>query len=136
MKDIIQLIQNVWYKEDGASNEQVRNLEESIGFPLPEDYREFLQWSNGGEGEIGEKYVKLWSSDDIVQRNGGYMIPYYMPGFIGIGTDGGSRCYAFDFRTYAGSRTFIEVDLGGLSLDTFIVIGASFRTGIERLLKT
>ena len=52
----------------------------SVGklFPLPDDYKEFMLWSNGGEGNIGSQYLSLWKIEDLMQLNKEYQIQKYL----------------------------------------------------------
>ncbi|MFR2243924.1 MAG: SMI1/KNR4 family protein [Anaerobutyricum soehngenii] len=47
-------------------------------FPLPDDYKEFMLWSNGGEGNIGSQYLSLWKIEDLMQLNKEYQIQKYL----------------------------------------------------------
>lgn len=59
-------------------------------FPLPDDYKEFMSWSNGGEGNIGSQYLSLWKIEDVIQLNNDYQVQKYLSGkSLAIGTDGG-----------------------------------------------
>jgi hypothetical protein len=65
--------------------------------PLPEDYVAFLQRANGGEGFVGERYVRLWKAEELIEVNRGYNVAEFFPNLFLIGTDGGGEAYAFDF---------------------------------------
>lgn len=70
--------------------------------PLPESYRSFLQWSNGGWCRTGEREFGFFCTDD--PNNGvrsmllGYELPEYMPGALPFAFDGGGTFYIFDMR--------------------------------------
>ena len=51
-------------KHGAASEAQISNLEATIGFPLPEDYKEFLRRHNGGRPEPAAFHFKNDSGDD------------------------------------------------------------------------
>ena len=75
----------------------------SVGklFPLPDDYKEFMLWSNGGEGNIGSQYLSLWKIEDLMQLNKDTKYKVFVEKSLVIGTDGGDNCIGFYFwRTY------------------------------------
>lgn len=51
MKQIIEKINKSWHSNPPCDQQIML----SVGklFPLPDDYKEFMLWSNGGEGNIG-----------------------------------------------------------------------------------
>ena len=98
----------------------------SVGklFPLPDDYKEFMLWSNGGEGNIGSQYLSLWKIEDLMQLNKEYQIQKYLSKkSLVIGTDGGDNCIGF----YFGEPTFIFLQpLGDLDLSENRFLSQSF----------
>ncbi|HEY8602207.1 MAG TPA: SMI1/KNR4 family protein [Thermomicrobiales bacterium] len=131
MDALIRRIKHAWYKEPGATLEQVRHVEEILGFPLPEDYIQFILWSNGGEGELGKMYLSLWKVEDLIETSDTYLIRHYLPDCIGIGTDGGDYGYCFDYRENRQRPTLIRVDLGALDPDAIDVLGQDFQSILE-----
>src|SRR5262245_57163825 len=74
-----------------ASESMISSAEEKIGARLPSSYRGFLLEANGGEGTVGDGYVRLWSVQDVrvdVDRKLGTADPHK---FILIGSDGGGE---------------------------------------------
>ena len=57
--------------------------------PLPDGYTAFLRRANGGEGFIGERYVRLWTAEELIDMNRGYNVAQFFPDLFFIGTDGG-----------------------------------------------
>ena len=135
MEDLIEAIEESWYKEPGATEEQLRQAESALGFPLPEDYKAFMRWSNGGGGRIGGTYLALWNIEDVREANESYGIDHYLPGVVGVGTDGGSQSYAFDYRAKNDMPSLIRVDLGDLDPESVIFVSHSFRAALERALR-
>ncbi|MDR2919985.1 MAG: SMI1/KNR4 family protein [Tannerella sp.] len=43
----ISKIENVWYKQKGADPNQIAVVEQEFNIVFPDDYKEFLRWSNG-----------------------------------------------------------------------------------------
>jgi cell wall assembly regulator SMI1 len=49
----------------GASDETLRRIEERLGVRFPDEYREFIQYSNGARGSINDVDIWLWSIEEI-----------------------------------------------------------------------
>lgn len=56
-----------------ASEVDLAQLDQDLGFRLPDDYRAFLLVSDGYNGYVGvEGYADLWSSRRVASDNEGY----------------------------------------------------------------
>lgn len=122
MKQIIERIKQSWHSNPPC-NQQVMV---SLGnlFPLPNDYKEFMLWSNGGEGNIGSHYLSLWKIEDVMQLNNEYQIQKYLSGkSLAIGTDGGDNCIGF---YWGESTTLFLQPLGDLDLSENRFLSSSF----------
>ena len=75
-----------------ASTEALASLPKS----LPESYFAFLTRANGGEGFIGDRYVRLWRAEELAEMNRAYKTEEFFPDFFFIGSNGGGEAYAFD----------------------------------------
>lgn len=65
-KNIISMM-NTMDLNEPADEKTIKEVENSIGFDLPVQYREFMLYSNGAEGELGENsYLVLWPIEDII----------------------------------------------------------------------
>src|SRR5215472_5834493 len=53
-----------WLGYPGATEEQMIQLEERLGTPLPPSYREFVRFTNGWR-EAGYFIHQLWSTEEI-----------------------------------------------------------------------
>src|ERR1051325_5307671 len=89
---------------DPTSEQAIRDLliyvEANLHSGLPADYLDFLKFSNGIEGKVGEKgYLILWSAEILPEVNNGYEVSEWMPGFFIIGSDGGDTAYGIDTRS-------------------------------------
>ncbi|WP_081752884.1 SMI1/KNR4 family protein [Kallotenue papyrolyticum] len=120
--------------EPPATEDMIREAESLAGYSFPEDYKSFLMWSNGSEGQVGGRYVSLWNVGRLRELNDGYGINLYLPGVLAIGTDGGGQGYALDFRSSATSPAFIQVPLGDLNFDSITILEDSFFEGMRRAL--
>lgn len=122
MKQIIGKINKSWYSNPPCNQQIMSNLERS--FPLPYDYKVFMSWSNGGEGNIGSHYLSLWKIEDVMQQNNDYQIQKYLSEkSLAIGTDGGDNCIGFYFGE---STTLFLQPLGDLDLSANRFLSQSF----------
>ncbi|WP_175676544.1 SMI1/KNR4 family protein [Burkholderia ambifaria] len=93
----------------------IASLETSLCASLPPNYKDLLLWSDGGEGEVGDLYLAVWTVEQVVELNALYSITTRMgEGFVCIGTDGGDYCFALDLR---GGERFVVVPFGALTED-------------------
>jgi hypothetical protein len=63
---------------------------------LPKNYLEFMKKHNGGEGDIGENWLVLYSLEELQEVNDDYETKQFLPGRIIIGSDGGGELYGLD----------------------------------------
>ncbi|PYV53092.1 MAG: hypothetical protein DMG96_35230 [Acidobacteria bacterium] len=98
-----------------ASRQALASLRAGLPKRLPERYMAFLGRANGGEGFIGERYVRLWRAEELIEVNRGYNVTEFSPNLFLIGTDGGGEAYAFDVS--ANDPTVFEVPFIGMPSD-------------------
>jgi hypothetical protein len=91
----------------GAAIETIRRIERELGITFPDDYVQFMQYSNGGTIEPGEGgWVILSPIEDLVSDR---KIDFELyEGCVFFGSDGGLESYGFDIRTTP--VTIVEVD--------------------------
>jgi SMI1 / KNR4 family (SUKH-1) len=73
---------------------KVKKVETELGVTFPKDYIEFLSFSNGAEGIIGENYLILWSIDYIIKLNDAYGVNDFVKGLVLFGSNGGDTAIA------------------------------------------
>lgn len=96
---------------------------------LSNDYRDFLNQYNGGEGNIGENtYLHLWNFEDIEELNDDYGSSDFLTDVILIGSDGGDTAYGINSK-----GKYIEVPFIGMDDDEVNVIAGDFDGFIEYL---
>lgn len=132
IETVFRLIEPHWYAEPGATEEHIRKQEAVLQVHLPEDYRLFLKWSNGGEGQIGDLYFSPWPVNQIKDLNVGYLIPRYLPGVVGIGSSLGPLCFGFDYRFKPENPPFVSVPFGDFDFDSVVVLGETFQKALEK----
>lgn len=135
MSKAINLVAGSWHREPPATEAKLSQAESELGVVFPEDYREFLLWSNGGEAKVGDAYFSLWRVDDIKKRNMSASIAKYMSSlFLGIGTNGGDECYALDYSIDINFPKFAIVPLGDLDHESKFIIASSMTEAFEKAL--
>ena len=71
------LLSSLWHCERGVTKNVLENVEQITGFKLPQDYKNFMQWSNGGEGVLKNIRLSFWPAEDLVSLNEDYKINSY-----------------------------------------------------------
>ena len=121
------------FKQRGpASISNIREAENKLAIQFPDDYRNFMQKTNGGEGFIGSNsYIVLWSVDELMSMNKMYEVQAFAPGLLLFGSDGGGEAYGFDVRS--SSYSVIQVPFVGMSWTDAMLAGESFSIFLKNL---
>ena len=112
-----------------ATSEQIANLEDQFEIELPNDYKEFLKFTNGFEGWVNEFVVRFVPVEQIYQSTQNNCAEFF-PWAIYIGTNGNVEMFVIDKRQTPyqfGLLPYIADD------NDFIPLGDSFEKFIERL---
>lgn len=95
--------------------------------PLPTDYLDFLAWSNGPWTRKGRREFGFLSTSAVRSVLLGYHFPYFLPGAIPLGLDGGGLFAALDTRNGPASNyPVIAVAAGVLDYSESAILAASF----------
>ena len=126
MKNIIKDLERIGWNSNKETNlNDIGIVEEQLHIVFPEDYLEFLKWSNGGEGYIGKNYVSLWKVEDLEVLNREYQIQTYLSkGYLGIGTNGGGICYGFCLEK---QFAIFKCPLGDLDINEITIVANSIK---------
>lgn len=131
MRESIESLLTDFSLEEGASQEALANIKKISGIQLPDDYLEFLQEANGGEGFIGEEYLILWKAEELESFNREYEVEKYAPGIFLFGSNGG--CEGFGFDTRSTSCKVVQVPFIGMDLQYATHVADSFVNLLERM---
>ncbi len=97
--------------------------------PLPTEYLDFLQWSNGGYFEGTDRDLDpLFSTKEVRDYMLGYSVPHWMPEACPIGFDGGGGFYLLDMRLGSTCSHYpvIWAHAGNLGFEDSKPLAASF----------
>jgi hypothetical protein len=128
-KNIINLIDKMDLNES-ANEKNIAEVENRIGIKFPIHYREFMLYSNGAEGELGENsYLVIWSIEEIISLNEAYSVSQHTPGILYFGSDGGDIAYAFDVK----NMSIIEIPFESIHIEDARLCAHNFNDFIESL---
>lgn len=86
-----------FHPNSACSDEAIAEVERNLGCSFPYEYKQFLRYSNGGEGHVGkESYLILDSVEKLVEYNQAQNLAESRPGLVLFGSDGGGTYFAFD----------------------------------------
>lgn len=129
MDTTIKKIENSWHKIAATTEGAIKEIEKTLKIDFPDDYKSFLLWSDGGEGEIGDNYVSVWKVEDIVQLNKDYQIQSYLSDkYLGIGTDGGGTVFGFNL---SNNKAIFKCPLGDLESSSIKTLAPTFESFIN-----
>ena len=114
---------------DPATEEQIDKLEMQLSIALPNDYKDFLRFSNGFEGEVGDFLVNFEVVDQVY-RTTQITCAEFFPWAIYIGGNGGGEMFVIDTRKMPyqfGLLPYIS------SENDFLPLGDTFEKFIQRL---
>lgn len=131
MTDFTALLGVDFHRRAPSALAEIASLEKTLGVLLPLNYKDFLAWSDGGEGDVGDLYLSMWTIEQVIELNALYSITTRMGrDFVGIGTDGGDYCFALDLRR--GER-FVVVPLGALAEDEVKSLASDLVAGLTAI---
>ncbi len=117
----------------GASESQIASAEHHLGVRLPDDLRAFLRWSNGWEGEFGETWLVLDSTEEITDMNdSGFREGF--PEYVAFGGSGGLETYALYCPRGDVAGAVVAIDRNSASAEDIWPIAPSVTDALARLL--
>jgi hypothetical protein len=131
--EVAQASASEWTPAAPASEDAIARLVREVRFKLPAEYLEFLQFSNGGCGEIPVQpwcFDSLWRAEELLSCNRDYEVDEYCPGFFGIGSSGGGEMFAFDMRV-AQPWPVVVVPFIGMEAEAALQVAPDFRSFVE-----
>jgi hypothetical protein len=96
MKQLLEKLTNTFDTFSPATLSAIETAEKNFNIKLPTDYKEFLQFTNGLEGETADSYFVLWSAEELVELNQAYNVKEFVSNIIIFGSDGAEEAFGFD----------------------------------------
>jgi cell wall assembly regulator SMI1 len=112
----------------GATSTDIARCEEQLGLTLPADLVALLRAADGGEGFVGEEYLRLWGTQELAANYDGYRVAEF-PGYLPFATNGGGESFGYDLR---GSSPKIVMVPFLFEWDAAVEMGGSIREFLER----
>jgi cell wall assembly regulator SMI1 len=113
---------------DVSAVEQVENV---LSFAFPKDYREFIAETDGGEGFVGNGFLRLWRLEELIPFNQDYEVDEYAPGIFMFGSNGTNEGFGYDIRR--SEFSVVQVPFIGMDLDSAIKVADNFTHLLRRI---
>ena len=110
----------------------ITEIENTIDFPLPDDYSNFLLKYELFEGTIGPQYFQLWDIENLIPINNEYSIFSNLDKTLGIGTNLSGELIAIENFGIDQHRIVLTPFID-LSKEYNLTIGDSFTDFLIRL---
>jgi hypothetical protein len=107
--------------QPGAEIGAIEAAEAAMGMTLPADYRAFLAFSDGYDGDVGEHYLMLWGTGQLPALATGYEVLPPQRGLL-LGSNGGPTAYGY----WDGSYISVPFVAAGDVEAEIRVLGADF----------
>ncbi|HZQ06617.1 MAG TPA: SMI1/KNR4 family protein [Anaerolineae bacterium] len=98
MIERIKQLTNGFFFHTGASLDSIAEIQANLHVTFPNDYVDFLSYSDGADGYIGNAYLKLFNLDRIARLRQQTLASGVKSELILFGSDGATWSYAFDSR--------------------------------------
>ena len=97
MKQLLDRISQKFEITLPATVSSIEAAENHFNLKLPNDYKEFLRYTNGLEGMTNKRYyIALWSAEELIELNKAYHVEEFVSNIIIIGSDGSEDAFAFN----------------------------------------
>jgi hypothetical protein len=114
-----------------ATASSIRQVEGKAKLRFPEEYTQFLQKMDGGEGFIDRAYAIFWRVGELLEMNEAYQVSDYAPGLFLFGSDGGGEAFAFDARSDV--MEIVCVPFVGMDLKLVRPMASNFKVFLDEL---
>jgi hypothetical protein len=125
-----------WIREEPGESAAFEAIESEYGLKLPEDYKEFILFSNGGQIYAGGSVLHLEPADYLPEHNMNDEFEASLPGMFIIGDDAGGSYYFFDPKNQMGKGEYAIwlVSMGSLRSEDARFAGKNLTEVIEEVL--
>ena len=131
MKELENLLAKCGFVKRASAKNDFQAVEALIGFQLPSDYKYYLENYEQFQKFIGEQYIALYRTDELVVLNERYEIKDYISNTLTIGSNGAGEFIGIKLVGQDNYQIIIAPFIGGI--DDQIEIGSSFTDMLKRL---
>lgn len=135
MKQLLEKLADNFDITSPATDLAIETAERHFSIKFPKDYKDFLQFTNGLEGENAESYLVLWSAEELVELNQAYNVKEFVANVMLIGSDGAEEAFGFETT----DMTVVKLPFIGMGYianeklsDTFIAFLSSHIKAVNR----
>ncbi|MCB2355749.1 SMI1/KNR4 family protein [Clostridium estertheticum] len=121
-------------KYEPATLEEIERIQKEFNMIFPEDYKGFLLYSNGADGEVGNNQLVVWDIQQIIDFFNEllkYMGEGDIPDILIFASDGATQGYGFIGEN--GKTSIISVDLDAIDIDYSEFCGNTFEEFLKHL---
>lgn len=124
-----------WSAREPGNLQAIQALEQEFSLQLPQDYQEFILYSNGGEVRGDEAVINLESPEILMGHNLDEAFQEYTPGIFVIGDDAGGCIYFYDPTNQLGHGVYalFLLPLGTLNFEDAIFVGKNLTEVIANI---
>ena len=97
------------YKNENLSPEEFSSYVSKLDFKYPQDYLDIIKEYNGIEGQLGNSYIAIWPTDEVMEVNSQYnkSDKVIAEKYFVFGSNSGIYNYAFN----KSDGSIIELDM-------------------------
>ena len=133
MTAVINLLKRAWRAKPGASNEELRALQDGLSIELPASYLALLAQTNGGEGPLAVQpyHFALDEAAYVLGTAQSDRLEEFFPGFLVFGSNGGTAYIALD-RRGVPPWPVVAIDMTNIDLqESVLAVAPSFDEFLE-----
>lgn len=133
MKQLFEKLSNNFEISAPATINAIEKAELYFDFKFPADYKEFLLFSNGLEGNTGDSYIVIWSIEELIELNEAYKVKDFISNLIIFGSDGAEDAYGFNIS--GENCKIVKLPFIGMGHISSEIIGNTFDDFLDSKLK-
>ncbi|MEO5952134.1 MAG: SMI1/KNR4 family protein [Chloroflexia bacterium] len=115
--DLFEILNNPtadWLREKPARETAIQRLIENTGLHFPEEYLNFLGYSDGGEGELAVQplWFHIFAAEEAIYKNKSYQLDEYLPGYFAFGNNMGLEIFVFNIQESPPWKVYYVPNIG------------------------
>lgn len=125
-----------WTPLPPPEHHEIGQVEDELGVRFPDDYREVLRCSNGGELRGDESGIVLEPLGRLSRHRNDDVIRSSLPGMVVFANDGGGSAYYYDPGDVLGYGEYhiFLVPFGALGYEHSVAVAPSLTDLVSRIL--